>query len=239
MKLNAVFAAVGLLFVTLSPIEAQTSKRPYVICKGTESPDGRYVVAWSLEKDVGWDWDKLNEEETSFDEMPNMDDVVVEGRIVNVESGAVMAKFPCDYWVSPSGGRPNRHFLNVAWSADSQFVVVAHQLRFTTASMDAIRFKDGVVAGQLSFCDTLEKAVRAHLKKSLGKSYDRYQEAIVVGFGDLKSLGGGKYSVASYSGEPKRMDPKIPFEDDVVTFEVTPGPKGKLALKLLSIKKTE
>jgi hypothetical protein len=239
MKHNALFASLALLLLAVAPVEAQTSKRPYVICKGTESPDGRYVVAWSLKKDVGWDWDKLNEEETSFDDMPNMDDVVVEGRIVNVESGRVVAKFPCDYWVSPSGNRPNRHSLDVAWSPDSQFVVVMHQLRFTAASMDAIRLKEGEVVDQLSFCDTLENAVRSHLRKSLGKTYDRYQDAIVVGFGDLKSLGSGKYSVTAYSGEPKRMNEKIPSEDDVVTFEVTSGTKGKLALKLLSIRKTE
>jgi hypothetical protein len=114
-----------------------------------------------------------------------------------------------------------------------------HQLRFTTGSMDAIRLKDGNVVGQLSFCDTLEEAVRVHLRKSLGKTYDRYQDAIVVGFGDLESLGSGKYSVTAYSGEPKRMDPKIPFEDSEVKFEVAPDGKGKLAMNLLSIRKTE
>lgn len=236
MKLKALLVSAGLVLVALSDASAAESKRPYVICERTTSPDGRYAVAWSLKKDEGWDWDKLNADGTQFDDMPNMDDVQVEGRIVDLKSGRQLAKFPCTYWVSPSGSRPNHHSLDVEWSEDSQFVVVAHQLRFDTATISALRLKDGAVAGQLDILDSLDGALRQHLKKVYGRQYDRDKGEIVVAFGDLKNWGPGTFRFTAYSGQPKRMSETILQDDSVVTFELTPGAKGKLAMKVVSIK---
>jgi hypothetical protein len=210
----------------------------YLVISETTSPDRRHAVAWTLSKaPESVNWDKFRSGDGDRDDLPDFEETGVQNNIIDVKSGRKLATLTSAYWELPDLARPNHEGMLVAWSPKSDYVVVLHQLRFENYSLDAVQIKDGAASGTLSFLKDLEKVVRGHLAKAYAKQYPRDKDAIVIGFGDLKPLGGGKFSLVAYSGAPKRINENILSDDSTITFELLPGKKGRLELRVLGIMK--
>lgn len=230
-------ALIGFLsFALLLPVSADT-KRPYLIMEETTSPDGRYAVAWTLPKEVDMDWDKLRSGDSGREELPDMEEAEIQNFLIDVKLGKKLAPLNSACWSLPARGQSNRATLSVVWSPGSDFVAVLHKLRFYNCSFEVVQLKGGAVVGALSFLQELENAVSRHLPKTYPKQYLRDKDVIVIEFGEVKSLGGGKFSLEASSGQLKRIDDNVLSDDSIVTFELRPGEKQKLQLKVLGFEK--
>lgn len=228
----------GLILAALSMHAAAGPKHPYLVIRETTSPDGKHAVAWTLPKEPeSVDWEKLRSGDGDRDDLPDFEETGVQNNIINLKSGRKLATLASAYWELPDWTHPNHQGMVVAWSPKSDYVVVLHQLRFENHSLDAVQIKDGAASGELSFLKDLEKAVRGHLAKTYATQYPRDKDVIVIGLGDLKPLGGGKFSLVAYSGQPKSINDEILSDDSTITFELRPGKKGRLELQVLSIMK--
>ena len=167
--------------------------------EGTISPNEQYAVAWALPHGPALDWEQFRRGERNSDYLPDLHDTAVADNLIELKSGRTLAPVASGYWALPEGKtagadlkfRPDDEFLEVAWSAQSDFVVVLHRLRSGPewGSLCALRLAHGAVVGQVEDGRELEAAARAHLKRTYRREYERQAGQPALRFADLKSLG--------------------------------------------------
>ncbi len=225
----------------LSGMSNAEPERPYLVIAGTTSPNGRYAIAWTLTKSPQIDWEKFRAGERGSDYLPDFEkpENEIADNLIELDSGRKLAAVASGYWALPESGsgpklHPDDEFLEVAWSARNDFVLVLHRLRFGPdwGSLRAVRIADGAVAGQLETGAELEAAVRAHLKKTYPREYARHEDHLDLRFNDVKSLGGPRFSlnaVAALTNENGNRS----YKGSTIKFELRSGKDGKLILHVL------
>lgn len=225
----------------LSGMPNAEPERPYLVIAGTTSSNGRYAIAWTLTKGPQIDWEKFRAGERGSDYLPNFEKPANEiaDNLVELDSGRKLAAVASGYWALPEGlsgpkFHPDDEFLEVAWSAQNDFVLVLHRLRSGSAwgSLRAVRIADGAVSGQLENGAELEAAVRAHLKKIYPREYAQHKDHLGLRFDDVKSLGGPRFSlnaVAALTNENGNRS----YKGSTIKFELRSGKNGKLILHVL------
>ncbi len=249
-------AGVDLIFLRLAllilwPLSAFSTppnaepERPYLVISETTSPNGHYAVAWTLPKGPQIDWEKFRSGERNSDYLPDLDktrsDILVEDNLIELQSGRKLAMVASGYWALPendhSSGlkfRPNDEFMEVAWTAQSDLVLVLHRLRSGPewGSFRACQFKDETVVAQLDCGEAMETAARGHLKKLHPKEYARHKDDLNLRFDDLKSLGGSKFSLGFEAALTNEHGNRT-YKGSVIKFELRPEKNGKLSLHVL------
>jgi hypothetical protein len=221
-------------------------ERPYLVIEETTSPDGQYAITWTLPKGPQIDWEKFRSGERSSDYLPDLDDpksgIEVEDNLIELKSGRKLATVATGYWALPKSDtgsglkfHPDDEFMEVAWSAQSEFVLVLHRLRSGPewGSLRAVRVKEGAVVGQLESGEGLEAAVRAHLKKLYRQQYERGKDHLNLRISDVKSLGGSKFSLRA-TANLEDKDGNRSYRGSAIIFELRAGNTGKLSLHVLS-----
>ena len=232
------------VLVLSAPPNAEPERR-YLVISETTSPNGDYAVAWTLPKGPQIDWEKFRSGERNSEYLPALgnskSNTEVEDNLVELKSGRMLAKVASGYWALPEGSagsglkfHPDDEFLEVAWSDQSDFVLVLHRLRSGSVwgSLRAVRIADGAVAGQLENGAELEAAVRAHLKKIYPREYGQDKDHLDLRFEDVKSLGGPRFSlntVAALTNENGNRS----YKGSTIKFELQSGREGKLILHVL------
>jgi hypothetical protein len=130
--------------------------------------------------------------------------------------------------------------MEVAWSAQSDFVLVLRRLRSGPewGSLRAVQLKDGAVVRQLQSGDGVEAAVRSHLKKLYGQEYERGKDHLNLRISGLKSLGGSRFSLRAIANLENK-DGNRNYRGSVIKFELRADKNGKLTLHVLSITKID
>lgn len=246
----AVFV-VELLTVAPSARANSEPERPYLVIEETTSPNGQYAVAWTLPKGPQIDWEKFRSGERGSDSLPDLDnpksDIEVENNLIELKSGRKLATVAAGYWALPKGDpssgaklRPDEEFMEVAWSAQSNFVLVLHCLGPGPewGSLRALQLKDGVVVSQLESGDGLEAAVRSHLKKHYRQEYERGKDHLNLSLYDVKSLGGSKFSLRAVANLANKYGNRS-YRGATIKFELRVGKNGKLVLHVLSFTKVD
>jgi hypothetical protein len=233
-----------------APLNAEP-ERPYLVIGGTTSPNGRYAIAWTLPKGPQIDWEKFRTGERNSDYLPDFGNTKgppeVEDNLVELESGRVLAMVAAGYWALPEGSagsgqkfHPDDEFMEVAWSAQSDFVLVLHRLRSGPdwGSLRAVQLGDGAFVSQLENGDDLEAALRSHLKKLYRQEYERGKDHLNLRISDVKSLGGSKFSLRAIA-KLETKDGNGIYRGSVIRFELRAGEMGKLSLHVLSFTKID
>jgi hypothetical protein len=242
--------ALVIALLIVCPLAAAETERPYLVIEQTTSPNGQYAVGWTLPKGPEINWEEFRSGARGRDYLLDLDnpksDIVVENNLIELKSGRKLATVGSGYWALPEGDAGSDQefhtagqFMEVAWSAQSDFVLVLHRLRPGWRSLRVVQLGNGAVVSQLEFGDKLEAALRARLKKLYPQQYERHKGDIVVNFTEVKSLGGSRFSLTTDAAFPKREGANKSYEDSVVTFELRPGGKGGLSLHVLSFKNVD
>ena len=250
-SLCIVLLAVWPLTIAFSAPPNTGPERPYLVIEETTSPNGQYAVAWTLPKGPQIDWEKFRSGERSSEYLPDLDnsksDIEVEDNLIELKSGRKLATVAAGYWALPKGdtssGRTFQsadEFMEVAWSAQSDFVLVLHRLRSGPewGSLRAVQVKDGAVVSQLENGDGLEAVVRSHLKKLYRQEYERGKDHLNLRISDVKSLGGSKFSLRATANLENKYG-NGSYRDAIIKFELRAGEIGKLSLHVLSITKID
>lgn len=237
MTIPSFVFALGLAFSGVSKAVPEPS---WLVIPGTTSPSGRYAIAWTLPNGPQIGWEKFRAGERGSDYLPSFEkpaDQIVD-QLIELDSGRSVVAVASGYWALPEGGpgpkfHPDDEFMEVAWSAQSDFVVVLHRLRSGSAwgSLRAVRIADGAMAGRLENGAELEAAVRAHLK-NYPHGNARNKDQLELRFDDVKSLGGARFSlnaVAALTNEKGNRS----YKGSTVRFELRHGKEGKLTLHVL------
>ncbi len=241
----AVFV-VWLPTVAPSAPENSEPERPYLVIEESTSPNGLYAVAWALPKGPQIDWEKFRSGERGSDSLPDLDnpqsDIEVEDNLIEVKSGRKLATVAAGYWALPTGDTSSgrtfqsaEEFMEVAWSARSDCVLVLHRLRSGPewGSLRAVQIENGAVVSQLENGGGLEAAVRAHLKKLYRQEYERGKEHLNLRISDVKALGGSKFSLSAVANLENKSGTRS-YRGSIVKFELRAGKNGKLSLHVLS-----
>ncbi|MDF1753662.1 MAG: hypothetical protein P1U89_12860 [Verrucomicrobiales bacterium] len=104
------------LFLPLSSFAAEVSWIPF---QGTESPDGRYVIAWGISEYTRFD----DSDPDALFEKLDLD--AVRNFIVDVKEGYIVKALPSRYF-SLQGRAENHGSLDVKWRSDSKAVAVVY-----------------------------------------------------------------------------------------------------------------
>ncbi|MEO7168706.1 MAG: hypothetical protein ABI016_16945 [Chthoniobacterales bacterium] len=215
--------------------------QPYLVIAETTSPNGEYAVAWALPKGPQIAWEEFRRGLRSSDYLPDFTNAEIADHLIELQSGRTLASVASGYWALPAGdtgaghkSHPDDEWLEVAWSPQSDFVVVLRRLRDGPkwGSLRAVQIEGGVVAGQVENGNDLEAAAHAHLKKVYPKDYERAKDHLNLRFSDLESLGGARFSlnaVASLTNQDGNRTDK----GSTIKLELRTDKKGKLSLHIL------
>ena len=214
-------------------------ERPYLVIAGTTSPNGEYAIVWSLPKGPQIEWEEFRAGKRGSDYLPDFTkpENEIADDLIELESGRKLAAVASGYWALPEGGpksHPDDEFMEVAWSAQSNFVFVLHRLRSGPAwgSLRAVELEDGAAVSQLENGDGVEAALRSHLKKLYPQEYERGKNHLDLRMSDVKSLGGSKFSLSAIANLESKNGNRS-YRGSIIKFELRPGKNGKLSLHVL------
>ncbi len=131
---------VLVLLWPLTNLLGEEPERPYLVIPETTSPNEQYAVAWTLPKGPPIDWKKFRTGERKGDRLPDFADPrsEIEDNLIALKSGRKLATVSSGYWALPGGegdyssglkNRPDGEWMEVAWSPESNFVLLLHRLR--------------------------------------------------------------------------------------------------------------
>jgi hypothetical protein len=239
--------------------DASKPTQPFLVFPNTESPDGRYAIAWGLPRhpDV---WSNVcrfqeqhsagaeatPEDEKQWDQVFKSVTTVaedVENYVVDVRAGTIIRKLECprlpgwthgreaepDYW-TVAGQVPNRHDLQVVWSPQSDFVLINHTWRWDCVTFCAVMLSDGRVTSELDLNRPLGNAVRNLVAKSFPRGFQYTKKDLNVAFSDLKQVSDNKFSALAEAVVEKYWS----GGGATVDFSVLPTGRGRI-LKLVSV----
>lgn len=224
--------------------EQQSGSDQWQLFAGTESPDGRYAVAWGLPKHPGiWaeicrsfrDQAQRKFEDDEKIEVPKDD---VENYIVDLREKKVVERLHShhelvgNYWHLPHL-RPNRHDLEVVWSRAGDIVIVNHTFRWDCVTFCAVRISNGRAVGRQDLFQVFDRLLDDRFAKSLRKS-GFSKEVVFYVFSDIEQLQGMKYSTYVDAVVPSKDDDGW-GEDVVIHFTLNPSGKSGLAVKVLNV----
>jgi len=223
--------------------------KPYIVFDGTESPDGRYAVAWGLPKhpDI---WAEVCEsfrekEHRGFEDDETLRNLIpeddVETYIVDTSAAKIVHdltthdKLVSNYWKLPQLV-PNRHDYEVVWARAGNVVLINHGFRTRCVQFCAVPIKDGKAGSALDLNKTLASAVlRNYMGKLIPRGTRLSKNDVEVAYREVKQLDTSKFSVVASAGNYTK-DNNSWSEDAVIEFILTSAGENPLSVKLLSIR---
>ncbi len=239
-------------------IEAADLTGPFLVLADTTSPDGHYAVAWGLPKHPEiwaevrrWEREHPPSKERAEQDSKQAEDVFekvgsvaedVENYLVDLREGKIIHTLATrrtpgvldrslepDYYVA-ADIRPNRHGLEVVWSATGDLVLVNHTYRWDCVSFCAVSLIDGRPGHELDLNKQLGDAARTFVVKS-SPNLSGSKSDLNVAFSDLKQNSDTKFSVHAETGLGK----KWAGDGADIEFTLTTSSKATTA-KVLAIR---
>ena len=227
--------------------EVNSRDEVWMVFPETQSPDGRYAVAWGLPKhpavwaEVCRSFREHAQRTFEDDEKISVPEGDVQNYIVDLSEKKIIErlhsnhKLVDNYWHLPHLF-PNRHHLEVVWSRAGDIVIVNHTFRWDSVTFCAVRISDGKAIGKRDLHRLFGKPLHARFEKSLRKAgYSK--EDVSFLFEDVQQREGGKFStcVGASIGGSKNPDPWL--ADAVIHFKLTPSGKDGLDVKVIDIQR--
>jgi hypothetical protein len=208
----------------------------FIILPETHSPDGRFAVAWGLPKHPEL-WNKVREGTADQAESLITDvgqfEEDVENYVVDVHAMQVLGKLGSHYWEA-TGARPNRHHLDIVWSAASDLLLVNNTFRWDCRAFEAVRISDGKIGAPLDLKKGLDARLRQHFKKALPRGSHITTPDLAFSFSELALVSGETFKTTVDAIYPSKRDGWSGTAE--IRFALIPSKESGLALKVLSLK---
>jgi hypothetical protein len=218
---------------------------PWLVFEGTESPDGRYAVAWGLPKhpevwaEICRSFREQDQRKFEDDEKIAVPEDDVENYIVDLQEKKVLERLTSNhelvpnYWQLPHLS-PNRHGLELVWSRAGDVILVNHAFRWDSVTFCAVRVSNGKAGSVVDLHKGLGPALRNQMAKSFprGAAFSRNDLALL--FDDVEQLDGSKFSVHAAAVNPAKGEAFWNGET-VIHFTLTPSGASALTLKILDL----
>jgi hypothetical protein len=220
---------------------------PWLVFEGTESPDGRYAVAWGLPKhpevwaEICRSFREQAQRKFEDDEKIAVPEDDVENYIVDLQEKKVLERLTSNHELVPNYWRlphlsPNRHDLEVVWSRASDVVLVNHAFRWDSVTFCAVRVSNGKAGSVVDLHKGFGPALRNQMAKSFPRGAMFSKNDLALLFEDAEQLQGSKFSVHATAVNPAKGENSW-SGDAVIHFTLTPLRESELTLKLLDLHK--
>ena len=208
----------------------------FIVLPETQSPNGRFAVGWGLPKHSEI-WNKVRESKEDQAESLIADvgqfEEDVENYIVDLRATQVLGKLGSHYWWVAEV-RPNRHQLDVVWSAASDLVLVNHTFRWDCRAFEAVRISEGKTGARLDLKKALDAKLRQHFKKDLPRGSGITTHDLAISFSEPALVSGETFKALVEAEYPSKGENTWSGQAEI-QFALTPSKAG-IALKVLGLK---
>lgn len=213
-----------------------SAESSYIVIPETQSSDGRFAVGWGLPKHPEI-WNKAREGKGDQAEALIVDvgelEEDVENYVVDLRAAQVLGKLGSHYW-KVGELRPNRHHLDVVWSAASDLVLVNHTFRWDCRAFEAVRISDGKTGSSLDLKKALDAKLRQHFKKDLPRGSGITMSDLAISFSEPALVSGETFKTTVEAIYPSKRDGWSGTAE--IRFALTSSKKSGIALKVLGLK---
>jgi hypothetical protein len=212
------------------------AQQAFVVLPHTQSPDGRFAIGWGfpkhpeIRKRVG---DLKQDEAESFIVDVGQSEEDVENYVVDLRDNRALTTLRSHYWEAGEL-RPNRHQLEVVWSAVSDLVLVNHTYRWDCRAFEAVRISEGKAGTPFDLKKGLDGQLRQHFKKALPREARSKARDLAISFSELALVSGETFKVHAAAEYPSKGDDGW-SGDANVRFALTSARNSAIGLKVLSV----
>ncbi len=157
----------------------------------------------------------------------------VENYVVDVRAMQVLGKLGSHYW-EVAGGRPNRHHLDIVWSAAGDLVLVNHTFRWDCRVFEVVRISEGRTGARLDLKKALDGKLRQHFKKALPRGSGITMRDLPISFSDPSLVSGETFRAIVEAINPTKGEDGWSGQAEI-RFALTLSKAG-ISLKVLSLK---
>ncbi len=171
----------ALFLAFLLPVMAAATEN-YLLLPGTESPNGKYSLAWGYGA-TSVDYDKLQKgDEEYFCTLPETD--LPENYIVDTAARKIVSKLEnSDYFTIGTVAKNHADML-YAWSEDAGLLLYGLSSKWQTDTLDLYKLASDTAVERYELLPVIEKEVRNFLKKKKAAGYKKYGESAVITYSD-------------------------------------------------------
>ena len=208
----------------------------FIVLPRTQSPDGRFAIGWGLPKhpEILNRARQITEDQAdSFAGDVGVFEEDVENYVVDLRAMQVLDKLGSHYWEAIEL-RPNRHNLDVVWSAASDLVLVNHTFRWDCRAFEAVRISEGKTGARLDLKKALDAKLRQHFKKDLPRGSGITMPDVAISFSEPALVSGETFKATVEAIFPSKRDGWSGTAE--IRFALTPSKKSEIALKVLGLK---
>jgi hypothetical protein len=209
----------------------------FIVFPETQSPDGRFAVGWGLPKHPEI-WNKVRESKEDQAEALIADigqfEEDVENYVVDLRAAQVLGKLGSHYFATAEL-RPNRHDLDVVWSAASDLVLVNHTFRWDCRSFEAVRISEGITGARLDLKKALDAKLFQHFKKDLPRGSGITMRDLAISFSEPVLVSGETFKATVEAVFPTKQENAWSGQAEI-GFALTPSKETGIALKILGLK---
>jgi hypothetical protein len=208
----------------------------FIVLPETQSPDGRFAIAWGLPKHPEiWNQVRESKEDQAGALITDVGQFEedVENYVVDLRAAQVLGKLGSHYWLV-GDLRPNRHDLDVVWAAASDLVVVNHTFRWDCRAFEAVRISDGKTGARLDLKTALDLKLRQHFKKDLPRGSHITTRDLAISFSGPALVSGETFKTTVEAIYPSKRDGWSGTAE--IRFALTPSKETGIALKVLGLK---
>jgi hypothetical protein len=212
------------------------AENSFIVVPETQSPDGRFAIGWGLPKHPEI-WNKARpitkDQAESFIADVGQFEEDVENYVVDLHATQVLGKLGSHYWATAEL-RPNRHGLDVVWSAASDLVLVNHTFRWDCRALEAVRISEGKIGARLDLKKVLDAKLRQHFKKALPRGSGIKVSDLAISFSEPALVSGETFMTIVEAVFPTKRDGWSRQAE--IRFVLTPSKESGIALKVLGLK---
>lgn len=208
----------------------------FIVLPETQSPDGRFAVGWGLPKHPEI-WNKArqitkDQAESLLADVGEFEEDV-ENYVVDLRATQVVGKLGSHYWATTEL-RPNRHHLDVVWSAASDLVLVNHTFRWDCRAFEAVRIREGKIGVRLDLKKSLDAKLQQHFKKALPRGAGIKVSDLAISFSEPALVSGETFMAIAEAIFPTKGDGWSGQAE--IRFALTPSKQSGIALRVLGLK---
>ncbi|HWM23579.1 MAG TPA: hypothetical protein VNP98_02045 [Chthoniobacterales bacterium] len=209
----------------------------FIVLPGTQSPNGRFAVGWGLPKHPEiWNKARESKEDQAGALITDVGEFEedVENYVVDLRAQQVVGKLGSHYWLVAEV-MPNRHQLDVVWSAASDLVLVNHTFRWDCRAFEAERISDGKTGARLDLKKALDAKLRQHFKKDLPRGSGVSMRDVAISFSEPALVSGETFMTIVEAVYPTKGENGWSGQAEI-QFALTPSKGSGIALKILALK---
>jgi hypothetical protein len=209
----------------------------FILLPETQSPDGRFAIGWGLPKHPEvWNKARLaaNEQAESLIGDISLIEEDVVNYLVDLRAAQALSKLGSHYWLV-ADSRPNRHHLDVVWSAASDLVLVNQTFRWDCRAFEAVRISEGKLGARLDLKKALNAKLLQFFKKALPRGSAIKASDLAISFADPTLVSGQTFKTTVEAEFPTKGENAWSGQAEL-RFALNLSKESGIALKVIDLK---